>query len=84
MSAIEERAVAALEQIAFELKRANDAADGTTEDRLVSCSEAAELCDVTPQTISSWIRRGIIVKTKKGRRVGVLLSTLPKREKNAQ
>lgn len=84
MTAIEERTVAALEAIAYELKRQNDMV-AEDANRLVSCVEAAEICGVTKQTISLWIRQGKLVKTRKGGRYGILLNDLPKRyERNPQ
>lgn len=72
---LEERHVVALESIAFELRRANDAKE-EEDDRLLTCSEAAEFCGVSRQTISAWIRTGVIQKKYKGGRGGIPLSEL--------
>lgn len=74
---LDERKVVALERIAEELKRANDALE-QENDRLVSCVDAAEYCGVTPQTISVWIRKGRLRKVYRNGRTGVLLSDLKK------
>lgn len=75
MQSLEERTVVALEGIAAELKRANDAME-RDNDRLVSCKEAAEICGVRVQTISAWIRKGRIHKCFRNGRTGILLSEL--------
>ena len=77
MQSLEERTVAALESIAYELKRANDAAE-QDNGRVVSCSEAAEICGVVPQTISAWVRTGRLKKVFRNGRTGILLSDLNK------
>lgn len=73
---LEERRVVALERIAFELKRANDATQ-EENDRLISCSEAASICGVTRQTVSLWIKSGRLKKTYRNGRMGILFSDLP-------
>ena len=77
---LEERRVAALESIAYELKRANDTKE-EEDDRLLTCSEAADFCDVSRQTISAWIRAGVIRKKYKGGRGGIPLSELRLKKK---
>lgn len=84
MPTIEERTATALEAIAYELKRQNDMV-AEDNNRLVSCAEAAKICNVTVQTISTWIRRGKIQKVRRGGRYGLLLNDLPQRyERNPQ
>jgi len=75
-SSLLERAISAMEAIATELKRANDATEAEN-DRVVGCTEAAKLCGVSPQTISVWVRTGKLRKVYKGGKRGVLLSELP-------
>lgn len=77
---LDERRVAALESIAFELKRANDARE-SEDDRLLNISEAAEFCGVSRQTVAAWIREGKIEKKYKGGRSGIALSDLRCRAK---
>ena len=77
---LDERRVAALESIAFELKRANDARENE-DDRLLNITEAAEVCGVSRQTVSGWLRRGVIQKKYKGGRGGIALADLRCRAK---
>lgn len=84
MPTIEERTAVALEAIAYELKRQNDMV-AEDNNRVVTCAEAAEICKVTKQTISTWIRQGKLKKVRRGGRYGLLLNDLPKRyERNPQ
>lgn len=84
MPTIEERTAVALEAIAYELKRQNDMI-AEDNNRILTCAEAAEICDVTKQTISLWIRQGKLKKVRRGGRYGLLLNDLPKRyERNPQ
>lgn len=84
LSPLDQRFLSAVESIAYELKRQNDMV-ADDNNRLVTCAEAAEICKVTKQTISAWIRRGKLKKTRRGGRYGILLNDLPKRyERNPQ
>lgn len=84
LSTLDQRLLLAVENIAYELKRQNDMV-ADEKNRIVSCAEAAKICNVTVQTISAWIRRGKIHKVRRGGRYGLLLNDLPNRyERNPQ
>ena len=79
LTPLDQRFLIAIESIAHELKRANDASDAENR-RIVSCAEAAEICGVAPQTISVWIRKGIVNKVRQNGRTGIPLDELPYRK----
>lgn len=67
-----------IENLTAELRRMNDNAEKAKPDDLLTCSEAAALCDVTRQTISRWLREKRIRKVYRGGRQGILRSELIK------
>ena len=67
---------ALLSDLVNELRRLNDKTEKSTQDRLVSCSEAAVIIGRTRQTVSKWIRDGRLHKVVRGCRSGILLSEL--------
>lgn len=67
-----------IEGLTAEIRRMNGNAEKAEPDVLLTCSEAATLCDVTRQTISRWIREKRIRKVRRGGRSGILKSELVK------
>ena len=54
------------------------ALEGQRTENLFSCTEAAKLIGVTPQTISRYIREGRIRKAARGGKVGIPESEIKK------
>ena len=67
-----------LESLAAELERVTDWMEKAIRDQydniLVSCSEAGRHLDVSPTTVSRYIREGRLHKTAIGQSVGIRLS----------
>lgn len=71
-----------LESLAAELERVTDGLEKAIRDQydniLVSCSEAGRHLDVSPTTVSRYIREGRLHKTAIGQSVGIRLSEVLK------
>lgn len=71
-----------LESLAAELERVTDGLEKAIraqyDNILVSCSEAGRHLDVSPTTISRYIREGRLHKTAIGQSVGIRLSEVLK------
>ncbi len=71
-----------IESIAAELERVTDGMEKAIRDQydniLVSCSEAGRHLNVSPTTVSRYIREGRLHKTAIGQSVGIRLSEVLK------
>lgn len=71
-----------LESIASELERITDGLEKAIEKQydniLVSCSEAGRHLDVSPTTVSRYIREGKLHKTAIGQSTGIRMSEVMK------
>lgn len=71
-----------LESLAAELERVTDGLEKAIRDQydniLVSCSEAGRHLDVSPTTVSRYIREGRLHKTAIGQSVGIRMSEVLK------
>ena len=65
-----------LSDLVTELRRYNDNTERCKSDRVLSCSEAAEVIGRTRQTVSRMVRDGRLHKVTRGCRTGILLSEL--------
>ena len=76
--ALLENLTSGVQELTIELRRINGNSEKTKPEVLLTCAEAAALCDVTRQTISRWLREKRIHKVYQGGRSGILKSELSK------